>query len=124
MIVNDINIEEIIGVVVLSFDKQPREIVNYDDWITGALTPIMTLPEEYRYNLLTIKLLVVGNDLEDIEEKESKLQRLFTIGILKEDDSKYLFPYIYQNGTKFIFVKIVGRQLYQAEFQENTFRNT
>lgn len=100
MIVNDINIEEIIGVVVLSFDKQPREIVNYDDWITGALTPIMTLPEEYRYNLLTIKLLVVGNDLEDIEEKESKLQRLFTRGILKEDDSKYLFPYIYQNGTK------------------------
>ena len=48
MIVNDINIEEIIGVVVLSFDKQPREIVNYDDWITGALTPIMTLPEEGR----------------------------------------------------------------------------
>ena len=100
MIVNDVNIEETIGVVVLSFDKQPREIVNYDDWITGALTPVATLPEDYRYSLLTIKLLVTGNSMEEIEEKESRLQRLFARGILKEYDSKYFYPYIYQNGTK------------------------
>lgn len=100
MLINGIDVEALPGVILMSFEKQPREMISYDEWLTGALSPISTMPSQWRYSRLTLKFLVDAPTISELEKRESELQAMLMKGTLKEDDSEYFFAFQYASGTK------------------------
>ena len=91
MYVNNINLTEKYGVMLITRDIQNSEVTNYNDWLDNAIDPVKVKEEKFKFSKITVTLLVDGADEEDVLTKISNILDLCKSGILKFQDIDYYY---------------------------------
>jgi len=119
MYVNNINLTEKYGAMLITKDIQNSEVTNYNDWLDNAIGPIRIKEEKFKFSKITVTLLIEGTDEEDVLTKISNILDLCKSGILKFQDIDYYYNISLANSAnKKIICKVYELTLeYQSSYK-------